>query len=454
MRCFLVFVVILMASSAVAQGPHEVLLLVNSKSSDSVEIAESWAKSRGVPSQNILKLDLPQKYADGELTISHADFTELIWTPALKAVKKRGLEHVLAWVYSTGFPVSISGKPVVSILGITFLSNRWPTADDVNRAGFKSPLFSGRENASGGVHFPQSLSKYKRLLRTDMPLPCMMLGYIGKRGNTKQEVLACLKRGVESDGKKMDGTVYFVETGDVRSDARKWQFPFVQRELEMMGVNSVITNSFPRDQKDVMGVMMGSASFDTSSGNSYASGAMAEHLTSSGAVFQNAGQTKITEWIKAGVTASSGTVTEPFAIWAKFPDARFYVYYAAGCSMLESFSQAVRCPLQLLVIGDPLARPWAESAEIILDGIDGVFNVKNVELSVDVKGRGLDYYGRVIFLVDGRIVGKTRKLDLSAEKYEDGHHVLRVVAYRTGMVENQVFRDYGFRVKKSRLSFE
>ena len=43
---------------------------------------------------------------------------------------------------------------------------------------------------------------------------------------------------------------------------------------------------------------------------SYAPGAVAEHLTSWSAEFQRP-QTKCTEWLEAGVTATSGSVVEP-----------------------------------------------------------------------------------------------------------------------------------------------
>lgn len=443
----------LSAGIAFGQGPHEVMLLVNAKSSGSVEIAESWAKRRGVPKQNVVRLELPQKYADGEIGISPDEFTKLIWDPAVMVMKERGLGHVLAWVYSSDFPVVVTEAPVVSTLGLTFLKNRWPEERDVRNARYKSMLFAGRDSALGTVHFPQSLISFKRWLADDMPLPCMMLGYTGRFGNTKNEVLECLERGASSDGGKMTGTVYFVETDDIRSDVREWQFPLVKRELGMMGVNCVITNSMPVGQKNIMGLVMGSPSFDISVGNSYEPGAMAENLTSAGAVFSSGGQTKITKWISAGTTATSGAVTEPYAIWAKFPDARFYVYYASGCTMLESYFQSIRCPLQLLIIGDPLACPWSEPAEIFLSGAEGVAGVESAELSVEVKSGGLDHYGRVLFMVDGRIVARGTGMTLAAADYNDGAHVLRIVVYRTGMVQNQAFREYEFSVDGTRLSF-
>ena len=451
--CILLCAAYLAASSSFAQGPHELLLLVNSNSPDSVEIANVWAELRDVPRQNILLLDLPARYDKGEAAISPKEYAELIWTPAQEAIKSRGIDHVLAWVYSSGFPVLVRSNPTVSILGLTLLRNRLPDEGEVKNAKYLSPLFAGRDSTDGKVHFPQSLYTQNSWLLDGMPLPCMMLGYRGKRGNSKDEILACLRKGAMSDGAANGGTVYFVESDDVRTDARKWQFPLVQGELEALGVTSVITNVFPSQRTNVIGVMAGTASLDASSGNTYLPGAMTEHLTSAGAVFDSPAQTKITEWIRAGATGSSGTIAEPYAIWAKFPDARFYVYYASGCTMLESFYQSVRCPLQLLMIGDPLAQPWSEAAEVSLKGIARGKETESIELSMEVKSSSLDFYGKAVFLVDGRVVARGRSISLAAGDYSGGDHVLRVIAYRTGMVRNQVFKKYKFRVNGSKLKF-
>ena len=35
------------------------------------------------------------------------------------------------------------------------------------------------------------------------------------------------------------------------------------------------------------------------------------------------------------------------------------VHYARGCSLAEAFYQSVYAPYQLMIVGDPLCRPWA-----------------------------------------------------------------------------------------------
>ena len=72
-------------------------------------------------------------------------------------------------------------------------------------------------------------------------------------------------------------------------------------------------------------------------------------------------------WSRAGAAGSSGAVAEPYALQQKFPLATLHVHYREGCSLAESFFQTVAGPYQLLVIGDPLARPYASFAKIDFD---------------------------------------------------------------------------------------
>ena len=62
-------------------------------------------------------------------------------------------------------------------------------------------------------------------------------------------------------------------------------------------------------------------------------------------------------------------MTEPFAIQNKFPHAMVQVHYARGCTLAEAFYQAVYAPYQLIVVGDPLCRPWANIPQIAVDGV-------------------------------------------------------------------------------------
>ncbi|MBA4387003.1 MAG: hypothetical protein C0404_03415 [Verrucomicrobia bacterium] len=428
--------------SAIALGPHEVLVLINENSADSAEIAASFVKLRQVPEQNVVKVRLPDTVTNSHARISADDFTNLIWNPANKAMKDRGLDgHILAWVYSSGFPVMVLTDPPMSLQGATFVRNVRPEPEKILKGTYVSPVCGGFGRDG---YMPRSFDSIRDILREDMPLPSMMLGYTGERGNTKEQVLKCIERGVASDFSAPTGTVYFVTSKDVRSQCREWEFPAVKKELSSKGVQSVITGEFPVAGKGIAGLMMGLAAVEPGKDNVYLPGSMAEHLTSAAAMFGSPDQTKLSVWIGAGAAASCGTVVEPMSIWAKFPHARFFVHYAAGCTMMESFFQSVQCPLELLIVGEPLARPWAPRAELTLSGLEKERVAGTISVRAAVDSKGSDLYGSYMYLVDGRVAGLKQQLELDTRTLKDGPHLLRCVAYRSAPVKVQVFKEVKF----------
>ena len=199
-----------------------------------------------------------------------------------------------------------------------------------------------------------------------------VLAVTAGRGNSVEDALTNLRRSAAADGMKPTGTVYFLRNGDIRSTTREWAFEAAAKKLKTFGVNAVIEDGvLPQQKADVAGAVIGIADFDwPKSGSSMLSGAIVEHLTSFGGVMtKGAGQTPLTEFLKHGAAGSSGTVTEPYAIQAKFPNAFLHVHYASGCSLAEAFYQSVTGPYQLLIVGDPLCAPWRKTLTITVEGL-------------------------------------------------------------------------------------
>src|SRR6185436_8358117 len=90
-------------------------------------------------------------------------------------------------------------------------------------------------------------------------------------------------------------------------------------------------------------------------------GAMADNLTSfSGYLFEDsAGMVQALHYLVAGATASFGTVVEPCSYLEKFAAPRNYFYQARGFSVAECYYQSVTNPYQGILIGEPLAAPFA-----------------------------------------------------------------------------------------------
>lgn len=255
------------------------------------------------------------------------------------------------------------------------------------------------------------------------------------RGTSVDEALANLRRSAESDGSHPPGTIYFERNGDVRSTTREWAFRNAARKLESLGVKAVIEDGvLPQQKSDVAGAVIGIADFDwPKSGSTILPGAIVEHLTSFGGVMtKGAGQTPLTEFLKQGAAGSSGTVTEPFAIQAKFPSPFIHVHYASGCTMAESFYQSVTGPYQLLIVGDPLAQPWRRKFTLSIEGLAKASPLAG-EVTLQPKTDSPDGISPANFelYVDGlriQSVNPADSLQWDTRKHRDGVHVLTVLA--------------------------
>ncbi|GAG96468.1 unnamed protein product, partial [marine sediment metagenome] len=216
-----------------------------------------------------------------------------------------------------------------------------------------------------------------------------MLGVTSYRGSTVDEIIRYLRRSAEADGTAPRGTIYLMETKDIRSKVRHDSFPEVQRELKQLGVRAeILKGTLPTKKIDVMGITTGTARFNLiGSKVEMRPGAIGDNLTSFGGYFvkrkpwkppkddpykkpPGPPQTVLTDFLRAGAAGASGTVIEPFAIGAKFPLPSIHVHYARGCSLAEAFYQSVTGPFQLLVVGDPLCRPWAAIPKVKVKGVD------------------------------------------------------------------------------------
>jgi hypothetical protein len=168
-------------------------------------------------------------------------------------------------------------------------------------------------------------------------------------------------------------------------------------------------------------------------------------------------QTRVTEDLRMGAAGASGTVIEPLAITEKFPLPTLHVHYARGCTMAESFYQAVEGPFQLLIVGDPLCRPWADIPEVSVTGLEGDFLSGEIEITPTAKtaaGKGVDHFE---LFVDGvrrqsRTPGQSFVWD--TKKVVDGYHELRIVAVDNTPIETQGRWIGGVTVKNGRDAVE
>ena len=269
-----------------------------------------------------------------------------------------------------------------------------------------------------------------------------MLSVTSGRGLSVSEAISQLQRSAAADGTFPEGTVYLMENDDVRSRPRQPMFADTVTMLDKLGVRAeIVSGTLPKNRDDVIGLVAGTASFDwPGSGSSILPGAICEHLTSTGGVMiERGGQTPLSEFLRHGAAGTSGTVTEPYAIAAKFPLPFLHVHYAQGCSLAEAFYQSVAGPYQLLIVGDPLCAPWAQRPAVRVPELPNPVRgeIRLQPMAAPPLGSVI---GRFDLYVDGirRAVclpGQTLTLDTS--QLPDGQHEFRLVAVIGDAIQTQ-----------------
>ncbi len=461
-------------------GPENVLVVVNPRSEESRAVADHYVRLRQIPECNVLKIE----WAPDQLSTDVDTFRMGILGPLLAAIESRGLAGQIDCVaYAPGFPCEIDARadakrsvqgppvrwrdvgqadadelagwppilnPTCSITGLTCLyqrvmdrdpaylglhTNRYMRRPVPQQKGAPSLGFRGSLRFGPHGEIADHGSSY---------LLCVVLGVTGGRGNTVEEILRYLDRAAASDGSRPKGTIYFLRSGDIRSRVRQRAFAPAARELLRAGVAAEIVDGIlPRGKRDVQGAMIGTAEFDwTSSESTILPGAICEHLTSFGGdLSTDAGQTPLVEWLRHGAAGASGTVCEPFAIQDKFPLATIHVHYARGCTLAEAFYQSVFGPFQLLVVGDPLCRPWARIPRVSVEGVAAQATVSGrivVTPSAVVPGGGR--IDRFELFLDGRrrhACAPGARFTWDTTELDDGPHELRVVAIAAGPIQSQ-----------------
>jgi hypothetical protein len=462
-------------------GPENLFLVINASSPDSVAVANAYATLRGIPPINVLMLP----WQESTESVSVATFRSELLDPVLQAIDGRRLApQINCVVYSSDFPWRIDFAeempaalasqelykfPSGSLTGMTMLygavrSGKGPAWLDPQSNRYWRPLDAeGVPKSTDGFRGFHRYGAQGEVVKDsgNRYLLSVMLGVTAGRGNSVPEIVRGLEASAAADGTAPPGTIYFVTNDDVRTKTRSPAFPPIVRALDALGVKAeVVSGVLPSAKRDVAGLMMGTADFDwPASKSTIVPGAICENLTSWGGIFTpTAGQTPLSVFIRAGAAGSSGTVIEPYALQEKFPHPAIHVHYARGATLAEAFYQSVQSPYQLLVVGDPLCRPWATipQVEVVTAGdgnrvaANGTFSgrIELLPQATTAAGRtpprddrvATDTIDHFTLFVDGVQLAECRpgeRLPIETAQLADGHHELRVVATESSSVQSQ-----------------
>lgn len=273
------------------------------------------------------------------------------------------------------------------------------------------------------------------------------LAVVHPHASTLDQAIEVLRRASKCDRTFPIAEVRFSKTSDVRTTTR---FPGVADALVWLNNNGVKTQIFPNAMSTTpgkcVGMMLGTATMDLDHPPfEFVPGAIAENLTSLGAAFETPSQTKLTSLLHAGVAMSSGAVAEPYSLQPKFPVPMLYPYYLEGVTAMEAFYLATSSPYQLLIVGDPLAQPFARaSGDLVTIRSEPE---KPRHLTVErrvIPGLNKKKYTpthKMELLLNGRMVAQIApmaKFDLKISDDMDGACEVRVVLVSDPVLETRI----------------
>ncbi|GBE45154.1 hypothetical protein BMS3Bbin11_00234 [bacterium BMS3Bbin11] len=187
-------------------------------------------------------------------------------------------------------------------------------------------------------------------------------------------------------------------------------------------------------------------------------GAIADSFTSYGGDFDKIQQTKLTEFLRQGAAGSSGAVTEPYNFPQKFPLPLMHYYYAMGSSLAEAWYQAVASPYQTILVGDPLAQPFADFSKTRLarPNPDRPWQGE-VYLYAETSASNSQKISQLELWIDGLPISEAaagKPLIWDTRTVSDGYHDLRLVAVDDGPIETRSYKRYSIYVSNKTIDFE
>lgn len=348
-----------------------VVVVVNQSSTNSVELGNYYCEKRGVPPQNVLRINWTGSATDWTRT----NLDAVLRAPLNAMLASRQLSNQIDFVLlsmdipyrvneNTGASATSGYNSTTSVLFYGFK----PDGCDLNcPAGLPScNLPSASSNAYAG-----SEAVFRQVppgnVTSNSWLAVMLTA-----SNLAQAKLI-VDRGVVADATFPTQTVYLAKSYDPIRSLRYEQIDDGIFDTRLRAVCTVLpTNaSSPAGLGSLLGFQIGVQLFAMSP-NTFVPGAIADNLTSySGDLFSSPDHTRVLDFIHAGATASYGTVVEPCAYLEKFASSRNYFYQARGFSIAECYYQSLTNPYQGIIVGEPLCAPFARPSTGNWTGLPG-----------------------------------------------------------------------------------
>jgi uncharacterized protein (TIGR03790 family) len=334
-----------------------VVVVVNQNSTNSVQLGNYYCEKRGVPPQNLLRIN----WTGGNVEWTTSDFTNLVFNPLIAMLASRGLTNQIDYVVlSMDFPYRVVQGGAQSGTNSTTaaLFYGFKTDDCTNDCPAGIPgcnLPAASSNA-----YAASEGIFRQTPPTAAASNSWLVTMLTSSDLAQAE--AIIDRSVAGDGTFPTQMVWLAKTSDLARNVRYLEFDNTIFDARLAGDFSIqrTNQDSPYGLTNLLGDQTGLAVFNILP-NALVPGAVADSLTSyAGMLYENSyGQTTLLAFLNAGACVSYGTITEPCNYLQKFPSPQDYFYQARGFSLAECYYMSLVNPYQGLIVGEPLAAPFA-----------------------------------------------------------------------------------------------
>jgi uncharacterized protein (TIGR03790 family) len=335
-----------------------VVVVVNQNSTNSVQLGNYYCERRCVPPQNLLRIT---NWTGGNVQWATSDFTNSLVNPLLSMLTSRGLTNQIDYVVlSMDFPYRVvqGGAQSGNNSTTAALFYGFKTDDCSNNCPAGYPSCNLPDASSNAYAFSEGI------FRQTPPIAAGSNSWLVTMltSSNLAQAEAIIDRSAAGDGTFPTQTVWLAKTTDLARNVRYLEFDNAIFDARLAGDFSIqrTNQDSPYGLTNLLGYQTGLAGFNILS-NALVPGAVADSLTSyAGMLYENSyGQTTLLAFMNAGACSSYGTVVEPCNYLQKFPSPQDYFYQARGFSLAECYYMSLANPYQGLIVGEPLAAPFA-----------------------------------------------------------------------------------------------
>ena len=334
-----------------------VVVVVNQNSTNSVQLGNYYCEKRGVPPQNFLRIT-NSTWTGSNVWWTRSEFETCLLNPLVSMLASRGLTNQVDYVLlSMDFPYQVKANSganygensTTSALFYGFKTNDCPACQwfGCTLPDYTLNLYAGSES----------------IFRQTPPVAAGSNSWLATMltSSNLAQAQAIIDHGLAGDGSFPTQTVWLAKSSDVFRNIRYLEFDNTIFDARVSGDFSIVRTNIdpPIGLTNQLGYMNGHYQFTIVS-NAFVPGAMADSLTSYGGLILTPNDhTALLVFLNAGASGSYGTVVEPCHYLEKFPSPQDYFYQARGFSLAECYYQSLVNPYQGLIVGEPLAAPFA-----------------------------------------------------------------------------------------------